>query len=145
MQTVSIMHFQDAPHFNIDGKLRDILKVTPGACLQYAVIEGNPGLTICLSYTSLFKRQRVQLWMYVVCVCLHCRCCATCRRASDKSLPERVCGSFAEIPIKRTQASVEQPFTNMVRTVSQGSTPFVLLRLDLPFFLNQYDKEKKQV
>ncbi|CAJ1072124.1 mitochondrial ubiquitin ligase activator of nfkb 1-A [Xyrichtys novacula] len=30
----------DAPHFNIDGKLRDILKVTPGACLQYAVIEG---------------------------------------------------------------------------------------------------------
>ncbi|XP_034559663.1 mitochondrial ubiquitin ligase activator of nfkb 1-A [Notolabrus celidotus] len=30
----------DAPHFNIDGKLRDILKVTPGACLQYAVVEG---------------------------------------------------------------------------------------------------------
>lgn len=30
----------DAPHFNIDGKLKDILKVTPGACLQYAVIEG---------------------------------------------------------------------------------------------------------
>lgn len=30
----------DAPHFNIDGKLKDILKVTPGACLQYAVVEG---------------------------------------------------------------------------------------------------------
>ncbi|KAI4810229.1 hypothetical protein KUCAC02_019070 [Chaenocephalus aceratus] len=30
----------DAPHFTIDGKLKDILKVTPGACLQYAVIEG---------------------------------------------------------------------------------------------------------
>ncbi|XP_074544774.1 mitochondrial ubiquitin ligase activator of nfkb 1-A [Halichoeres trimaculatus] len=30
----------DAPHFDIDNKLRDILKVTPGACLQYAVIEG---------------------------------------------------------------------------------------------------------
>lgn len=30
----------DAPHFTIDGKLKDILKVTPGACLEYAVIEG---------------------------------------------------------------------------------------------------------
>ncbi|XP_070775575.1 mitochondrial ubiquitin ligase activator of nfkb 1-A [Enoplosus armatus] len=30
----------DAPHFTIDGKLKDILKVTQGACLQYAVIEG---------------------------------------------------------------------------------------------------------
>lgn len=30
----------DAPHFTVDGKLKDILKVTPGACLQYAVIEG---------------------------------------------------------------------------------------------------------
>ncbi|XP_070701305.1 mitochondrial ubiquitin ligase activator of nfkb 1-A [Pempheris klunzingeri] len=30
----------DAPHFTTDGKLKDILKVTPGACLQYAVIEG---------------------------------------------------------------------------------------------------------
>ncbi|KAL7387265.1 hypothetical protein ABVT39_021040 [Epinephelus coioides] len=30
----------DAPHFTIDDKLKDILKVTPGACLQYAVIEG---------------------------------------------------------------------------------------------------------
>ncbi|XP_041660306.1 mitochondrial ubiquitin ligase activator of nfkb 1-A [Cheilinus undulatus] len=30
----------DAPHFNIDSKLGDILKATPGACLQYAVIEG---------------------------------------------------------------------------------------------------------
>ncbi|KAL3055080.1 hypothetical protein OYC64_017897 [Pagothenia borchgrevinki] len=31
---------EGAPHFTIDGKLKDILKVTPGACLQYAVIEG---------------------------------------------------------------------------------------------------------
>ncbi|XP_040910275.1 mitochondrial ubiquitin ligase activator of nfkb 1-A [Toxotes jaculatrix] len=30
----------EAPRFTIDGKLKDILKVTPGACLQYAVIEG---------------------------------------------------------------------------------------------------------
>lgn len=30
----------DAPHFTLDDKLKDILKVTPGACLQYAVIEG---------------------------------------------------------------------------------------------------------
>ncbi|XP_028283549.1 mitochondrial ubiquitin ligase activator of nfkb 1-A [Parambassis ranga] len=30
----------NAPHFNIDGKLKDILEVTPGACLQYAVVEG---------------------------------------------------------------------------------------------------------
>ncbi|XP_026169302.1 mitochondrial ubiquitin ligase activator of nfkb 1-A [Mastacembelus armatus] len=30
----------DAPHLIIDGNLKNILKVTPGACLQYAVIEG---------------------------------------------------------------------------------------------------------
>lgn len=36
----------DAPHFTIDGKLKDVLKVTQGACLQYAVIEGNQGLTV---------------------------------------------------------------------------------------------------
>ncbi|XP_020489650.1 mitochondrial ubiquitin ligase activator of nfkb 1-A [Labrus bergylta] len=37
----SLDKLDDAPHLNIDGKLRDILKVTPGACLQYAVIEGT--------------------------------------------------------------------------------------------------------
>ncbi|XP_026230887.1 mitochondrial ubiquitin ligase activator of nfkb 1-A isoform X2 [Anabas testudineus] len=31
----------DAPHFTIDKKLKDILKATPGAYLQYAVIEGT--------------------------------------------------------------------------------------------------------
>ncbi|KAF3699288.1 Mitochondrial ubiquitin ligase activator of nfkb 1-A [Channa argus] len=31
----------DAPHLTIDRQLKDILKVTPGACLQYAVIEGT--------------------------------------------------------------------------------------------------------
>lgn len=41
IQTVVVSCCQDAPHFTIDGKLKDILKVTPGACLQYAVIEGN--------------------------------------------------------------------------------------------------------
>ncbi|XP_054870581.1 mitochondrial ubiquitin ligase activator of nfkb 1-A isoform X2 [Amphiprion ocellaris] len=29
-----------APHFTIDRRLKDILKVTPGASLQYAVVEG---------------------------------------------------------------------------------------------------------
>lgn len=33
--------FQNAPRLPIDKKLKDILKVTPGACLQYVVIEGN--------------------------------------------------------------------------------------------------------
>lgn len=32
---------QDAPHLPINGSLKDILKATAGACLQYAVIEGN--------------------------------------------------------------------------------------------------------
>ncbi|XP_072219148.1 mitochondrial ubiquitin ligase activator of nfkb 1-A [Leuresthes tenuis] len=31
----------NAPQFAIDGKLKDLLKVTPGACLRYAVIEGT--------------------------------------------------------------------------------------------------------
>ncbi|KAM7400745.1 hypothetical protein PAMA_005098 [Pampus argenteus] len=30
----------DAPHLKIDEKLKDVLRVTPGVCLQYAVIEG---------------------------------------------------------------------------------------------------------
>ncbi|XP_069013315.1 mitochondrial ubiquitin ligase activator of nfkb 1-A isoform X1 [Embiotoca jacksoni] len=30
----------NAPCFTIDGKLKDILKVTPGACHHYAIIEG---------------------------------------------------------------------------------------------------------
>lgn len=32
---------QDAPHFDISGNLKNILKVSPENCLQYAVIEGN--------------------------------------------------------------------------------------------------------
>jgi len=40
--TLCALCCQDAPHFTIDGKLKDILKVTPGACLQYAVVEGKP-------------------------------------------------------------------------------------------------------
>ncbi|XP_029380483.1 mitochondrial ubiquitin ligase activator of nfkb 1-A [Echeneis naucrates] len=36
----TVNKLDDAPHFTIDGKLKDILKATPGACLQYAVIEG---------------------------------------------------------------------------------------------------------
>lgn len=36
---------QNAPHLPIDGKLKDILKATPGACLTYAVIEGNQAFT----------------------------------------------------------------------------------------------------
>ncbi|KAF7222679.1 mitochondrial ubiquitin ligase activator of nfkb 1-A [Nothobranchius furzeri] len=32
---------QNAPHFTIDAKLKDLLKVTPETCLQYAVIEGH--------------------------------------------------------------------------------------------------------
>lgn len=35
------MLLQSAPHLPIDGRLKDILKATPGACLTYAVIEGN--------------------------------------------------------------------------------------------------------
>lgn len=33
--------FQEAPHINLDGKLADLLNVTPGKCLQYVVIEGK--------------------------------------------------------------------------------------------------------
>lgn len=36
--------YQSAPHFTVDGKLKELLKVTPGACLQYAVIEGDHSL-----------------------------------------------------------------------------------------------------
>lgn len=39
--TISMSFYQSAPHFTVDGKLKELLKVTPGACLQYAVIEGN--------------------------------------------------------------------------------------------------------
>lgn len=31
----------DAPHFSIDGNLKNILYVSPGKCLQYAVVEGS--------------------------------------------------------------------------------------------------------
>lgn len=39
---------QIAPHLPIDGKLKDILKATPGACLTYAVIEGNRCSLTCI-------------------------------------------------------------------------------------------------
>ncbi|KAG7258357.1 hypothetical protein CRUP_022099 [Coryphaenoides rupestris] len=32
---------KDAPQLALDGKLRDLLNVTPGKCLQYVVIEGT--------------------------------------------------------------------------------------------------------
>ncbi|XP_041848067.1 mitochondrial ubiquitin ligase activator of nfkb 1-A [Melanotaenia boesemani] len=37
----TVNKLNNAPHFTIDGKLKELLKVTPGACLQYVVIEGN--------------------------------------------------------------------------------------------------------
>ncbi|XP_076001259.1 mitochondrial ubiquitin ligase activator of nfkb 1-A isoform X2 [Genypterus blacodes] len=37
----AIDKLSDAPHLTLDGKLKDILDVTPGKCLQYAVIEGT--------------------------------------------------------------------------------------------------------
>ncbi|XP_028283329.1 mitochondrial ubiquitin ligase activator of nfkb 1-A-like [Parambassis ranga] len=36
----TVEKLDNAPHINIDGKLKDTLEVTPGACLQYAVVEG---------------------------------------------------------------------------------------------------------
>lgn len=36
---------QDAPHLPIDGKLKEVLKATPGACLEYVVIEGKHAFT----------------------------------------------------------------------------------------------------
>lgn len=38
--------FEDAPHLTLDGKLADLLNVTPGKCLQYVVIEGK---VICVN------------------------------------------------------------------------------------------------
>nr|XP_046265187.1 mitochondrial ubiquitin ligase activator of nfkb 1-A [Scatophagus argus] len=46
----------NAPRFPIDGKLKDILKVTPGACLQYAVIEGTVK-PVGESLTSHFQKE----------------------------------------------------------------------------------------
>ncbi|XP_047445517.1 mitochondrial ubiquitin ligase activator of nfkb 1-A [Mugil cephalus] len=37
---MTVDKLDNAPHFTIDGDLKNILKVTPGACLQYVVIEG---------------------------------------------------------------------------------------------------------
>ncbi|XP_029970025.1 mitochondrial ubiquitin ligase activator of nfkb 1-A [Salarias fasciatus] len=37
---VTVDKLDNAPQLAVDGNLKDILKVTPGACLQYAVIEG---------------------------------------------------------------------------------------------------------
>ncbi|KAM6918182.1 mitochondrial ubiquitin ligase activator of nfkb 1-A [Xenentodon cancila] len=36
----TVNKLDNAPHFTIDEKLKDLLKVTPGACLRYAVVEG---------------------------------------------------------------------------------------------------------
>ncbi|XP_035615388.2 mitochondrial ubiquitin ligase activator of nfkb 1-A-like [Oncorhynchus keta] len=36
----SVDKLNEAPHINLDGKLADLLNVTPGKCLQYVVIEG---------------------------------------------------------------------------------------------------------
>ncbi|MEQ2295465.1 hypothetical protein AMECASPLE_014635, partial [Ameca splendens] len=37
----AVKKLDNAPHVGIDGKLKDLLKVTPGARLQYAVVEGT--------------------------------------------------------------------------------------------------------
>ncbi|XP_047224416.1 mitochondrial ubiquitin ligase activator of nfkb 1-A [Girardinichthys multiradiatus] len=37
----AVKKLDNAPHVSIDGKLKDLLKVTPGARLQYAVVEGT--------------------------------------------------------------------------------------------------------
>ncbi|XP_010886801.1 mitochondrial ubiquitin ligase activator of nfkb 1-A [Esox lucius] len=36
----SVDKLNEAPQFTLDGKLAELLNVTPGKCLQYAVIEG---------------------------------------------------------------------------------------------------------
>ncbi|XP_032422472.1 mitochondrial ubiquitin ligase activator of nfkb 1-A [Xiphophorus hellerii] len=38
---LTVKKLENAPHISIDGKLKDLLKVTPGGCLQYAVVEGT--------------------------------------------------------------------------------------------------------
>ncbi|XP_054889417.1 mitochondrial ubiquitin ligase activator of nfkb 1-A [Poeciliopsis prolifica] len=38
---LTVQKLENAPHISIDGKLKDLLKVTPGHCLQYAVVEGT--------------------------------------------------------------------------------------------------------
>lgn len=76
IQTVCVLCCQDAPHFNTDGKLKDILKVTPGACLQYAVIEGNQALTvwyrqylIAYFFPKKMGTPSLLLILYYVCIC----------------------------------------------------------------------------
>ncbi|XP_007568008.1 PREDICTED: mitochondrial ubiquitin ligase activator of nfkb 1-A-like [Poecilia mexicana] len=49
-----VKKLENAPHISIDGNLEELLKVTPGACLQYAVVEGtvkpvDEPLTSCFS------------------------------------------------------------------------------------------------
>lgn len=67
-QTVCVSCCQDAPHFTIDGKLKHILKVTPGACLQYAVIEGNQGVTVSDTDRKM-SIPSLRLILYYVCIC----------------------------------------------------------------------------
>ncbi|XP_038164514.1 mitochondrial ubiquitin ligase activator of nfkb 1-A [Cyprinodon tularosa] len=37
----TVTKLENAPRISIDGKLKDLLNVTPGACLNYAVVEGT--------------------------------------------------------------------------------------------------------
>ncbi|XP_012709096.2 mitochondrial ubiquitin ligase activator of nfkb 1-A [Fundulus heteroclitus] len=37
----TVKKLENAPHLSIDGKLKDLLNVTPGGCLQYVVVEGT--------------------------------------------------------------------------------------------------------
>lgn len=110
--------FQDAPHFTIDRKLKDILKVTPGACLQYAVIEGNR----CLMQAKMIHICSLNVYAFFISyslVCAYactCRCSATSRRASDEPIPKRHCWSA-----DKTQAGVERSFTHLVRTIQTES------------------------
>lgn len=100
---------QNAPHLPIDGKLKDILKATPGACLTYAVIEGNQAFTSKHKYISHKCLCAIGLTVF------NCRHSATSGGASDESLPKRNYGSVAEIHIEWAQAGVEQHYTHLVR------------------------------
>ncbi|XP_058492624.1 mitochondrial ubiquitin ligase activator of nfkb 1-A [Solea solea] len=48
----------DAPHLTIDGRLKDILQITPGARLQYVVLEGAVE-PVVKSLKSKFQKEAV--------------------------------------------------------------------------------------
>ncbi|XP_028988340.1 mitochondrial ubiquitin ligase activator of nfkb 1-A isoform X2 [Betta splendens] len=54
----SVDKLDDAPHLVLDKHLKDILNVTPGACLQYVVIEGAVQ-PVDQSLTSPFQKEAV--------------------------------------------------------------------------------------